>query len=623
SCQQAFLQAALEPAQIGYLEVLGSGFAPIDAAEIAGISKAYKAYKAYRPAGTDLNVALGSVQSNVGHLYTASALAAIIKSALCLYHRFIPGTPGWSGPKKPELWKDTPFYVPADTRTWFLPAGQSKRYAAMNSIGLDGSCAHLILAEELSQKNRPNSYLAQSSFYLFPLAGDSAQELSAHLEQLKQTLSLTGDLRSAAIDSFKAYQSHLSANYLLSIVGHDRPEIQREIEYAARDLFEVFEKKKTWQTPLGSYLTADPAGLQCGVAFVYPGAFNSYTGIGRELFLLFPQLYERVVGLTSDLGQTIQERLVYPRSLEALSREQSELLEAKLNNDPIAMIISGSLMAVLFTMILRDIFKVQPDAACGYSLGEIAMLFGMGVWDEADQTSARLSASTLFRTRLSGAQNAVREYWGMSAENDAPPGNRLWNNYFLMAPAEKVAEAINNRQRLYLTHINTPRQVVIGGAQAACQSLIADLKCNALKAPFDFALHCQAMRSEYGSLVNLLSWPVAEKSRTPLYTAADDRPLPMDSQAIAGKIAGMLCSCLDFPKLIQQVYADGARVFIELGANSNCSKWIDDTLKEKPHLAASINRKGAEDDASIVRLLAKLASHRVPVDLSALYRSER
>jgi PfaB family protein len=248
------------------------------------------------------------------------------------------------------------------------------------------------------------------------------------------------------------------------------------------------------------------------------------------------------------------------------------------------------------------------------------MLFGMGVWDEADQTSARLSASTLFRTRLSGPQNAVREYWGLSTENDEPSGNRLWNNYFLMAPAEKVAEAIKTRSRLYLTHINTPRQVVIGGAQAACQNLIADLKCNALKAPFDFALHCEAMRSEYGSLVNLLSWPVAERSKTPLYTAADDRPLPMDSQAIAAKIAGMLCSCLDFPKLIQQVYADGARVFIELGANSNCSKWIDDTLKEKPHLAASINRKGAEDYASIVRLLAKLASHRVPVDLSALYQ---
>jgi PfaB family protein len=614
SCQQAFLLAQLEPAKIGYLEVLGSGFAPIDAAEMAGITRAY------RTAGADLSCALGSVQTNLGHLFTATGLAAIIKTALCLYHRFIPATPQWSGPKKPELWVDTPFYVPADTRSWFLPASEAKRCAAIDGIGLDGSCAHLILSEETSQSERPNSYLAHSDFYLFPIGGNSAGELSAKLEKLRQALQMNGQLRPAAIDCFKAYQQSLPANYVLCIVGHGLDEIQREMEYAARDVFGVFDKKKTWQTPQGSYLTTDPVGEQGRVAFVYPGAFNSYTGMGRELFLLFPQLYERLVGLTSDLGQTIHDRLLYPRSLEALSKEQADQLEAELNNAPIAMIISGSLMAVLFTMILRDLFKVQPDSAFGYSLGEIAMLFGMGVWDEADQTSAKLSASTLFRTRLSGPQNAVREYWGMSPQNDNPGGIALWNNYFLMAPAEKVAAAIKDQPHVYLTHINTPRQVVIGGAQENCQNLIASIKCNTLKAPFDFALHCDAMRSEYAALVDLLSWPVAQKSQTRLYSAADNRPLPIDSQDIAAKISSMLCSCLDFPKLVQQVYADGARIFIELGANSNCSKWIDDTLKEQPHLAASINRKGAEDYASIVRVLAKLASHRVPVDLSALYQ---
>ncbi|MDR3573811.1 MAG: PfaB family protein [Anaerolineaceae bacterium] len=613
SCQQAFQQANLDPAKIGYLEVLGSGFAPIDSAEISGICKAY------RTASSDLNCAVGSVQTQVGHLYNATGLAGLIKTALSLYHRFIPVTPQWSGPKKPEMWDASPFYVPTDTRTWFLPAKKVKRCAAMNVIGLDGSCAHLILSEEASQQNRPNSFLAQSNFYLFPISGNNPQELSAGLERLNQTLHLMGDLRSAAIDCFKTYQDSSPA-YVLSIVGHDLPEIQREIEYAAKEVPGVFEKKKSWQTPQGSFLTADPVGKQGSVAFVYPGAFNSYIGLGRDLFLLFPQLYERLVGLTADLGLIIQEGLLYPRSLEALNKEQSDALEAKLNNDPIAMIISGSLMAVLFTRILQDIFKVQPDAAFGYSLGEIAMLFGIGIWDQADQVSAKLSSSTLFRTRLSGPQNAVREFWGLQTESDNTARNGLWNNYFLMAPAEKVAGAVKEQPRAYMTHINTPRQVVIAGDQDSCQNVIDSLKCNALKAPFDFALHCDAMRSEHNALVNLLTWPVVEKPETRLYTAADDRPLPMESHGLADKIATMLCSCLDFPNLVQQVYGDGARVFIELGANSNCSKWIDDSLKEKPHLAASINRKGAEDYASIVRLLAKLASHRVQVDLSALYQ---
>ena len=614
SCQQVLRQAGIEPENIGYLEVLGSGFSPVDAAEITGITRAY------RPAGSDLSCAIGSVQTNTGYLFTASGLAALIKTALCLYSRFLPVTPQWSGPKKPELWDDTPFYVPAESRTWFLQAKETKRTGAIDIIGLDGSCAHLILSEEPSQLERPNHVLAHSNFYLFPIFGNSPQELSAMLAELKEDLEQTDDLRSKAINSFNTYQKNLSASYVLAIVGHDLLEIQKDIEYASKSIFDVFEKKKSWQTPQGSYLTADPVGKQGSISFVYPGAFNSYIGLGRDLFQLFPQLYERVVGFTADMGLTIQDRQLYPRSLEALSKEQSDSLDAKLSNDPIAMIISGSLMAVLFTMILRDIFKVNPDSAFGYSLGEIAMLFGNGVWAEADQTSARLSSSPLFRTRLSGPQNAVREFWGLHKESDNLIRNGLWNNYFLMAPAEKVAEVIKSQQRVYMTHINTPKQVVIAGAQDSCENVINALKCNALRAPFDFALHCDVIRSEYNALVNLLTWPIANKTETRLYTNADDRPLPMDSQGIANKIASMLCTCLDFPKLIQQVYADGARVFIELGANSNCSKWIDDTLKEEPHLAASINRRGVDDYASIVRLLAKLVSHRVPVDLSALYQ---
>ena len=88
---------------------------------------------------------------------------------------------------------------------------------------------------------------------------------------------------------------------------------------------------------------------------------------------------------------------------------------------------------------------------------------------------------------------------------------------------------------------------------------------------------------------------------------------------IAEKVASMLISCLDFPTLVRQVYADGARVFIELGANANCSRWIEDTLKGSPFVSVAINRKGADDYTSILRMLARLVSHRVPLDLSPLY----
>ena len=47
-----------------------------------------------------------------------------------------------------------------------------------------------------------------------------------------------------------------------------------------------------WQTPLGSYFTAKPLGKTGAVAYVYPAAVNSYIGIGRTVFRLFPKVFE-------------------------------------------------------------------------------------------------------------------------------------------------------------------------------------------------------------------------------------------------------------------------------------------------------------------------------------------
>jgi len=72
--------------------------------------------------------------------------------------------------------------------------------------------------------------------------------------------------------------------------------------------------------------------------------------------------------------------------------------------------------------------------------------------------------------------------------------------------------------------------------------------------------------------------------------------------------------------LIQLAYNDGARIFIELGAGSNCARWVNDTLQDQPHAAYSINRKGADDHYSILRLMARMVSQQVPVNLSVLYK---
>jgi PfaB family protein len=287
--------------------------------------------------------------------------------------------------------------------------------------------------------------------------------------------------------------------------------------------------------------------------------------------------------------------------------------------DPLAMLISGTCLAAVFTFLLRETFDIHPAASLGYSLGEISMMFASGVWTKADEMALALRKSPLFHNRLAGSQDAVREFWGKNSSLPEMTDGRLWANFILMAPYEKVAEALKGFNHVYITHINTPRQVVIGGQPDECRQLIAALKCSSLEAPFNYALHCEAMESEYESLRELHTWQVQNQPGMTLYSAATDGPMPIEQDAIARQIAYGLCHRLDFTKLVDTVYEGGARIFIELGAGSNCTRWVDESLAGKPHSAFPINRKGIDDHSAILQMLARLVTHGVPVNLSPIY----
>ena len=614
-CKAALEAAGMTADQIGYVEAFACGVDAVDGIEIAGL------VQAYRQPEQDLSTAIGSAQANAGYLGAAAGLAGVVRAALCLHHRTIPGAPSWSAPKLPALWRGAPFYVPAESRAWFNKAGVA-RVAAVNTIGEAGSCLHLLLAEPLAPKrdSRPNRALQQGGFALFPLAGENARDLTAGLEELRQSLLFSHDLLCEAAERYDAAQDHADAPYALAIVGHDHDEVLREIDLALAAIPNAFEKGSEWQTPMGSTFTAKPAGAKGGVALVYPGAFNSYPGVGKDLFRLFPELHARTEEVAEDIGAVMRERMLYPRGLSAFSKEDMTALEAQLLADPIAMLTSGSTMAVLYTHVISAVFGVKPQAAFGYSLGENSMLYATGVWAQGDAASNRLAESETFRARLAGPQKAVREYWGMT-NGSAPSGEPLWANFLLMAAPEKVLPALENEPRVYLTHINTPRQVVIGGDPAACKRVVEAVRAPSIRAPFDYALHCAPMRSELSALAHLHDWPVEHIPDLRLYSAADYNPLPVDESEIAGRLAHMLTEPLDFPRLVKRVYDDGARVFIEAGAGGNCARWVDESLKgaEDPVLALSLNRRGSDDLSTLVRCLAKLFSHRVPVDLSALY----
>ncbi|MEI6442262.1 MAG: PfaB family protein [Nostocales cyanobacterium ELA583] len=612
ACQKVFQLANIKAADIGYLEVVASGNFNADTAEIQGL------ISAYHTGAENLSCSIGSIKANIGNTEATAGLFSLIKTALCLYYRYIPGVPQWSNPKQPEIWRGSPFYVTVESKPWFLEPGATKRIAAVNMIEEDHIYGHLILSEEISQVERSSQYLAEMPYYLFPIAADDRASLLTQITALQQNITDISSLSPLASDYFQKYQQYQQSTYALAILSRHPEELKREIERAIQGVKIAFATGKDWQTPLGSYFTVNPQGKKGHVAFVYPGSFTSYIGMGRNIFRLFPQLYDDVVVKSVYNRAADIEKFIYPRSINKLSKRQLETIEQKLINDPVSMLEWEVGLARLMTVMLKNHFRIQSPYAFGYSLGETSMMLAQGVWTSFKSTSDYLNSSPLFKTQLSGPKNTVRQHWGLPLIHEGK-SEEFWSNYILICSSSLVQEVLKNESRVYIVLINTPEEVIIAGETQACQRVIETLKCDAFSTSINHVIHCEPMHSEYDELVKVNTLPSQTNSKTIFYSAAEYALMKIDSNLIGKNIAKALCQQLDFPRLVNRAYNDNIKIFIEVGVGSNCSRWISEILKDREHLAVSLNRRGVDDHTSIIKALAKLFSHRIELDLSPLY----
>jgi PfaB family protein len=589
ACLQAWHAAGLDSADIGYLEALEW--------------PKKEETSAYRNFGADLTCALSSG--------AGSPLAALIKAVACLHRRTLPPLPDNEGLPVPEYWLDSPFYVVPQARPWFVPNAAHRRAAVRFAEGPEQTC--LLLVEPDAHRPEPavRPQPGEAAHFLLPIAGGSPAELVAALTALQSQLAAAPNPDTLANNSFATYQRHTDAAYALVIAGHDVAELQHEVKYALEGVPKAFDTGQAWASPRGSYFTPRPLG-EAGLTFVYPGAFNAYVGLGRDLFLHFPGLHEHLARAVSDVGHSVAERFLYPRRLSDDS--DANVSMAQFAADPAAMIETGIMFAMAFTALLREVFEVRPHAALGYSLGEISMLWAGGVWSDAEAGSQAWRQSSLFRTRLFGPKEAVREAWGLD-----PSRQDFWHTYLLKAPLAKVQACLSGETCVYLTMINLPDEVVIAGEPEGCRRVISALNCHALQVPYDSVLHNATMRSEQAALAQLFANPVNAEADLTFYSAAHYQPLTLDRDALANDLAHMTCEPLDFPRLVNAAYAGGARVFVELGPQSTCTRWIDRILRGREYAAIPINRPRAGDYEGVLSVLAALVSHRVPVNLAPLY----
>ncbi|XVV01161.1 beta-ketoacyl synthase N-terminal-like domain-containing protein [Actinosynnema sp. CA-248983] len=545
--------------------------------------------------------ALASVVPLVGDTRHAGVPAALAAAVEALRHADLPPAPEAVRElaKATEGFERSGFVLLDQPQPWVRETNTERRTAAVHA-----GDARVILSG-----GAPVADEAWTGVLVLPLTGDDGAEIAASARECVDQLATRSALSVVREHVAKPRKARTAV-----LVAADTEGLHRELALAARDLATA---DADWSTPAGSFHTPDPLG-DGRVAFVYPGAFTTYPGAGRDLFRLFPSLLAEFEAEADRPRDRLKHAALYPTGPFGLDRRALMRHESELVEDIPVMLAAGTNLAVLHTRAVRDVLGVRPDGGFGYSLGESSMLFALDVWSAAARDDAALAATPLFRDQLRGRKELVRRTWELPDDRAA-----VWATHVVLAPAAQVREALEDK--VFLTHVNTPGEVVIAGDPEACKRVIERVGAPSAKAPANHVMHCPLVDPVLDGLAALNDYPLGDPAADlELLSAYDyDHAETRDRPEIARRIAWTLRSTIDFARLAETAHERGFRYFVEVGPGATCTRWIGETLAGRPHVAVSLDRRGAGTAVAFAAAMARLVSHGVPVRLEALFGTEK
>jgi acyl transferase domain-containing protein/acyl carrier protein len=334
--REAYRSAGIAPGKVGYVEAHGTGTRVGDRVELQALGAVLGVE---RP--PDLPCLIGSVKTNIGHTEAAAGIAGLIKAALCLKYRCIPPSLHFQSPNPDIPWQKLPLRIQRELISW--PSGPA--LAGVNSFGVTGTNAHVVLEEAPAYQNRSTNY-ADNSSHLFTLSAHTEVALKAQAQAYKEFI----QQRSAELGDI-CYTLNTKRTHHKYRLAFPTFQKTQAIEY-----LEAFLQQKE-RADLFSGFVGDRG--QPRVAFVFPGQGSQWIGMGKQLFA---------------------QEAVFRESVLACNLAMQPYIDWSLEEQ----LITGSLLSRV-DVIQSVIFAIQvalarlwiswglkPDAVVGHSMGEIA-----------------------------------------------------------------------------------------------------------------------------------------------------------------------------------------------------------------------------------------------------------
>ena len=269
-------------------------------------------------------------------------------------------------------------------------------------------------------------------------------------------------------------------------------------------------------------------------AYLFPGQGAQFSGMGKDL-------YEKS-SLARELFEKANAQLGFRITNIMFQGSEDELMQTKVTQPAIF------LHSVILARVMGEEFK--PDMVAGHSLGEF---------------SALVASKEL--TFEDGLKLVYARAMAMQKACEMNPSTMAAVLGLDDAIVEKVCHGITN-EIVVPANYNSPGQIVISGSidgiALACEKLKEAGAKRALPLKVGGAFHSPLMEPARIELAEAISSTRFARGICPIYQNVTGQPVT-DPEIIKSNLIKQLTSPVRWRQTIENMLADGAKLFIEVG----------------------------------------------------------
>ena len=522
----AYRSAGIDPETVSYVESHGTGTALGDPIEVEALTQAFATNKKQF-------CMLGSVKGNVGHTDTAAGVVGLIKAALCLKNKYIPGTVNFNDVNPKINLQKSPFLISNQGIPWELNNGDVRR-AGVNSFGVGGTNAHVVLEEP-------------------PVMEQSDPATSINL------LNFSAKSPTALAETSRRIVAYLLANPEINLsdaawtlqIGRKPFSFRKSL--VVDDDF--YKDPKASLQKLDDTIVTEVKTEKKLIYFLFSGQGSQYQGMGRDLYVgadsdvpskIFRQHIDQVLNLLPADDRNELIRLMYG-SADSQKINQTQYTQ---------LVVFATSYALAKTVMELGI---QPDGMVGHSIGEVTAATIAGVFELKDAVEI---------VRLRGQLMQKQE-----------PGTML----AIMAPTSTVKKLLE--PNLWLALENTTNNCVVGGQEKAIAKFERKLKrlqINHARVRTSHAFHTPMMAEAAREFEKELTRYSLNEPRIPIVSNISGEWVNEKEITTPTYWANHILKSVNFTKSLAEIMKTEAAVLIEVGAGRTLSTFARQHDSKKP-----------------------------------------